>query len=134
MGHVPYGIQFGEKYAQERYVYTGYMSCSNTLIRYRVWDDHSLLYRFITFIPFHIYDWVLNEIEVKFWHKCRWCGRAYFRKSDLDKCCAWEKEHLGPYRDGSRSCGCGSGGGSASYDSYNDCYRDNYGNTYTRDY
>lgn len=107
---------------------------NNSSRRFQRWIKHSLVYQIITWIPFHIFDWFLCELEDNFFGSCPWCGRGYFVRSKkgcqkLKDCCADTKKRLGS-EPGSVGGGCGYGG--ATYDSFNDCYRDGCGREYTR--
>ncbi len=115
-----------------------YDEFANSTQRYKKWSEHFILFRIVTYIPFHIYDWILSEIEYKFYAPCLWCGMCYPRtKKGLqarEDCCADAKKRFGPRRGGSCAVPGGGGGyGGAVYDSSRDCYRDGCGRTYTRD-
>lgn len=110
----------------------------NSSRRFQRWIKHSLLYQIITWIPFHVCDWALWEIEYKHFGSCPWCGRQYFIRSKkgcqrLKECCADTKKRLGSKPGSNAVPGGGCGYGGAVYDSSHDCYRDGCGRTYTRD-
>lgn len=110
----------------------------NSSRRFQRWIKHSLLYQIITWIPFHVCDWALWEIEYKHFGSCPWCGRQYFIRSKkgcqrLKECCADTKKRLGSKPGSNAVPGGGCGYGGAVYDSSRDCYRDGCGRTYTRD-
>ena len=108
----------------------------NSSRRFQRWIKHSLVYQIITWVPFHIVDFFLNELEYKHGCDCPWCGRLYFRfsKNELRKlkdCCSDTKKKLGA-KPGSMAVPGGYSYGGAVYDSVHDCYRDGCGRTYTR--
>ena len=100
-----------------------YDEYANSTQRRRKWSEHFILFRIVTCIPFYIYDWILSEIEYKYYAPCPWCGRCYPRTKKgwqaREDCCADAKKRFGPRRGG--SC------------AVPDCYRDGCGRTYTRD-
>lgn len=104
----------------------------NSTRRQDVWDRRSLPYRVITFIPFHIYDWVLAELEFSFAAQCQWCGRQYFRNSRAKECCSGLKKERGEY-PGLWGFGIGGYGSGhlAEYNPNSDTYYDrSTGKTY----
>lgn len=108
---------------------------SNTKRRKETWDSYPLLFRILTFFPFHIYDWILAEIEFNFACVCTWCGRQYFSKSRCRECCSELKKERGLY-PGLWCPGTGvhGNGYSAEYNPQNDTYYDrSTGKTYHHD-
>lgn len=75
------------------------LQTENSSRRFQRWIKHSLVYQIITWVPFHIVDFFLNELEYKHGCDCPWCGRLYFRfsKNELRKlkdCCSDTKRNL----------------------------------------
>lgn len=105
----------------------------NSMRRMKRRDRHSLPYRMVFGIPFHIYNFVLTELEYNFAPQCPWCGRQYFSSKKAKACCAAIKASRGEYPGMSYIGGGVYGAGSATYDRNRDCYHDyNTGATYTR--
>ena len=106
---------------------------NNAERRYDRWAEHSVVYRILTGIPFHIINWVLAEIEFNFCPQCPWCGRQYFSGKKSRECCADIKASRGRYPGMSYVNGGSSYyGGSIEYDAYGDrCINRTTGKTYT---
>lgn len=126
---------FGRDYVVKSDTVT--LQTDNSSRRSQRWIGHSLLYQIITWIPFHVYDWALWEIEYKHFGSCPWCGRQYFIRSKkgrqkLKECCADTKKGLGSKPMSYAVPGGGYGGG-FTYDSQRDTVTDSCGRTYTRD-
>lgn len=123
-----------QKSSQKWVPYPQEMRKCNSLRREMEWDKHSWIYRLVTFIPFHIYDAIMAEIESHFCYDCAWCGRQYFSSKKSLECCADVKRLYGrsPYMLSYTSCGGGYGGASSiDYNYHNDtCYNRDTGKTY----
>lgn len=109
----------------------------NSPKRFKWWENHSLFFRIVTWIPFHIWNSFMCWFEYTLCASCPWCGRSYFVRSaksrqKLKECCTEKKKIYGPY-PGFHCGGNGGYGYGFTYDSQRDTVTDTCGRTYTRD-